>query len=173
MRITLAAAFALILSLGACSPPATVYSYPAWGFAASFPDVPKVTDTPAPADGSQGHTFLVESSVSGRDFAVTVADASQSPNPPDKILDDARDLVGTAMGADAKTQAYVAMGQVTGREIRYSKGGKPLLVMREFVTNQKLYEVGGASILGLDDPSLKSFLDSFKFIPVAPATNAS
>ena len=163
MRFLAAAALGLaLLGLGACTPPMKEYAYPAWGFAAAFQSDPVVTDEPASADGSRPHTLLVEASSGGRDFAVTATDASQASNSPDEMLSQAPQLVANSMGGTVDTTTYVATGAVVGREVRINKAGKPMMVLRVFVSNGRLYQVGAASVLGLGDPAVKTFLDSFR-----------
>lgn len=173
MRFRHLAAAGLVLGLAACQPPLKEYAYPAWGFAASFPASPKVTDQPASADGTSPHSLIVETTVAGRDFAATAADASASDKTPDQILADAPPLVAKGLGGEVTSTTYVATGGVTGREVRFSKDGKPFMVMREYVAQGHLYEIGATSILSLDDPAVKAFLNSFKLIPVSPAANAA
>ncbi len=170
----------LLLILSACGPKAVEHVYPAWGFAVSFPNPPKETETPASPDGSQPHNFLAEDGVGGHDFAAAVSDISNTDKTTEQILDDVPPAVAASLGGTVGTTTYVSTalpsGPVTGHEVRVVKDGKTIMVMRVFVANGRLYQVGGSSLLGPDDATTKQFLDSFRLIggaaPGAPATNA-
>lgn len=173
---------AIGLALTACAPPPPKeYAYPAWNFAASFRGPPKVTETKASADGSTPHSLLVESNVGGDDFAVNVTDASAATSTADQMLDATPQALAKSMGVDVGATVYAATGQVTGREVRFDKGGEPVMLMRVFVAGNFLYEVSANSAKGVTDPNVRVFLDSFHLlsappaapVPAANATNSS
>ena len=166
----------LALALAACSaPPPTEYTYPAWGFAVSFWSPPKVTEEPVTAD--QLHHALVESDQAGRTFAVYAADGLQ----PGTTIDGpgpaaAAHAMATAMGGDVGPMTYTSTAAgVIGHEFAITKNGKPYATVRIFVVNGRFYEVGGQSLLGPDDPTVKTFLGSFRILPgpAAPPAPAS
>jgi hypothetical protein len=178
---TLAPAMALIV-LAACSKPAPKeYGYPALGFAATFPAPPKLTDTPASADGSSPHTVVVEASADGYDFAVNVIDASQATESTDEMLDAAPKAVAQAAELDVGPTTNTAVGRYAGREVRFDKNGKPAMLMRFYFVGDRFYEVSGNSPKGPTDPAVRAFLNSFHVLnggesaaqPPAPAANSA
>ncbi len=164
----------LALALGACrAPPPTEYTYPAWGFAVSFWSPPKVTEAAVTAD--QLHHALVESDTAGRTFAVYAADGLR----PGTTIDGpgpaaAAHAMAAAMGGDVGVMTYAATAAgVDGREFAITKNGKPYATVRIFIVNGRFYEVGGQSLLGPDDPTVKTFLGSFRILPGPPAPPAA
>jgi hypothetical protein len=174
MRPTTLAMVALAgLALAACSKPKPKeYDYPAWNFGASFEGAPKVTDTPASKDGTSPHNLLVESNVGGHDFSVNVTDASSASTTPDEMLNATPDALAKGMGIDVGATTYAATGTVMGREVRFDKEGKPVMLMRVFVAGNYLYEISANSTKGVTDPASKAFLTSFHLItPPPPPTS--
>ena len=164
----------LAVALAACkAPPPTEYTYPAWGFAVSFWAAPKVTEAAESAD--QLHHVVIESNTAGRDFAVYAGDGLQ----PGTTIDGsgpaaAAHAMATAMGGDVGAMTYTSTAAgVVGHEFAITKNGKPFATVRAFVANGRFYEVGGQSLLGPDDPTLKTFLGSFRILPGSPARPAS
>ncbi len=165
MRIVTALLFgSCLLVQAACTkPPAlTEHVYPAWGFAAAFRDPPKETDMPASADGTQRHTFLVESAAADRDNLVVVIDGSGSSKSDDQALADAPATLASSAGGTLGPITYVATGAVVGREFSITRPGKPASRVRVFVARQHLYEVIAGPDHGPDDPEITRFLDSFR-----------
>jgi hypothetical protein len=171
----------MALSLASCTQaPMKDYAYPAWGFRASYPAPPKITDTPAAADGSSARTFVAATVTGGRDFGVSVNDASGSTTDIDALTDVLIPMMSKGFDAVAGTRAYVATADgVLGREVVFSKNGRPYIDVRMFLANDKFYAVTASSDLGLDDPALKDFIISFHITgkpsaadPVANATSA-
>ena len=171
------AAMAALLLLGACNlldPPAKEYSYPAWGFRASFLSPPTETAKPGTPDGSQPDADLVETVGGGRDFAVWVADVSKSNMSLDDLASNAADHVSKGLGADIGIRTYAATGDgVMGREFQLTKNGKWVVTMRVFLAGGKFYEVIGKSDFGKDDPALQHFLVTFHTLGGAPAAPAN
>jgi|HubBroStandDraft_2_1064218.scaffolds.fasta_scaffold133635_1 hypothetical protein len=171
-------ALAVLLLLGACNlmnPPAKEYTYPAWGFRASFLTPPTETAKPGTPDGTQPDADLVEAVGGGRDFAVWVADVSKSNLSLDDLASNAADHVSKGIGADIGIQTYAATGDgVMGREYQLTKNGKWVVTLRVFLAGGKFYEVIGKSDLGKDDPALQRFLVTFHTLAAASpqATNA-
>jgi hypothetical protein len=155
-----------LLALAGCRapPPFAEYSYPAWGFAVSFREPPKVTDYAPSADGKRRHTFLVESLLAGRDDLVNVVDGIGSPKSDDEVLASAPAALASYVGGTAGPVTYSATGSVIGREFLLSRPGKPTSRVRIFVASQHLYEVISQSALGPDDPEVTSFLASFRLL---------
>src|SRR5271169_812801 len=90
-----------LAAVAACSqqpPKPTAYVNSQWGFGATFPAPPKVTETAASA--TQAHSVLVESNVDGRDFAVNVIDATGADGAPSEILDRAQAVLAQSQGLD-------------------------------------------------------------------------
>ncbi len=181
-KIATAALGLASLALAACSHPTpTPYANQGWNFAVTFQAPPKVTETKASAAGPA--SLLVEANGAGHDFAVNVLDASGSTSTPDQILSSAPATVAQAMTTDVGQTTYVATDGVTGREVRFDKDSKPALLMRIFVSGGRVYEVSADVPKGVDDPTVKGFLDSFHLLnpppppaPVptsAPAANAT
>jgi hypothetical protein len=175
---TLAATGLALAVLAACSKPTLKeYGFPALGFAATFPAAPKVTDTPASADGSSPHTVVVEANAGGYDFAVNVIDASQATESTDEMLAAAPQAVAQAAELDVGPSTNTAVGRFAGREVRFDKAGKPAMLMRFFFVGDRFYEVSGNSPKGPTDPSVKAFLDSFHVLngggPAEPAPAAN
>jgi len=146
------------------APPLKEYVYPNWDFAVSFRGTPKVTDTPAAADGSTVHTLLVESSVAGRDNLVNVIDGSGSAKSEDQALEDAPATLASAMGGTLGPITYAASGQTIGREFLLNRQGKPSARVRIFVANKHLYELIAQSDRGPDDPETANFLALFRLL---------
>ena len=167
MRIVRTLGLTLAVTVAsACSspPPLREYVYPAWGYAASFRAQPKETDYPASADGTKRHTFLVESTLAGRDDLVNVVDGSGSPKSEDQALSDAPAALASYVGGTLGPITYVATGKVVGREFVLNRPGRPPARVRVFVSNQHLYEIIAQSALGPDDPETSSFLSSFRLL---------
>ena len=158
----------LILAVGlvACAPVPDMkeYAYPAWGFAISFRGDPKVTDTPAAADGSNRHALLVQLNLAGRDNLINVIDGTGSTKSEDQALDDAPAVLAKAAGGTMGPLTYAASGQAKGREFLLNKPGRQPARVRIFVWKQHLYELISESSLGPDDPETKAFLDSFRLL---------
>jgi len=171
------------IGLVACSKPTfKEYAYPDLNFAATFQAPPKVTVSPASKDGATPASTLVDSDAFGLDFAVNVIDASSATESTDEMLDAAPDAVGQARGMDVGPRTHAAVGRINGREVRFDKDGKPVMLMRFFFASDKFYEVNAYSTKGLTDPRVRAFLDSFRLLqgpgaekakPAAPASNAA
>jgi hypothetical protein len=158
---------AALVALAACSPPPAPlkeYTYPAWGFAVSFPAAPKVTDVPASADGAQPHHLQIETPLPGYDFLVSVADGSASTKTDDEVLNQVPDVVAKSAGGTVTSQTYVATGKVVGRDVLIDKPGQATLRMRVYVSNKNLYQVAAQSARGPKDPQVEAFLDSFRLL---------
>jgi hypothetical protein len=155
-----------MLAVSACSspPPLKEYAYPSWGFAVSFRGPPKETDHPASSDGAEAHTFLVESSVAGRDELVNVIDGSGSTKSEDQALSDAPAILASSVGGALGPMTYVATGKAMGREFLLTRPGRPAARVRVFVFNKHLYEIIAQSTRGPDDPETSSFLASFRLL---------
>jgi hypothetical protein len=160
------------LGLASCTAtPLKDYGYPIWGFRASYPAPPKITDTPAAADGSSAHTFVAEAVTGGRDFGVSVNDASGSTKDVDALSDVLIPMMTKGFDAVAGTKSYVATADgVLGREVLFRKNGRPYIDVRMFLANDKLYVVTASSDFGMDDPALKAFLISFRITRAEPST---
>jgi hypothetical protein len=162
-------------SLASCAPPPKEYDYPAWGFAASFEAPPKVIDTPASADASRPHTLSVEVDRGLRDFVVFVIEAPTSTRSIDQFTDAAAPIIARTMGGEVGPMTYVATVQLTnqamGREVQITKAGRPFAVLRVYQAGGRFYEIGASSKLGPGDPAAGAFLDSFKILGGAPASN--
>ena len=180
-KIEIVAAGLAIVALASCSKPTfKEYAYPDLNFAATFQAPPKVTASPAAKDGSTPASTLVDSDAFGLDFAVNVIDASSATESTDEMLDAAPDAVAQARGMDVGPRANTAVGRINGREVRFDKDGKPVMLMRFFFASDKFYEVNAYSSKGLADPRVKAFLNSFRLLqgPGAekakpPAANAA
>jgi hypothetical protein len=171
------AASAVLLVLSGCNllnPPAKEYSYPAWGFRASFLTPPTETAKPGTPDGTQPDADLVEAVGGGRDFAVWAADVSKSNLSLDDLASNAADHVSKGIGADIGIQTYAATGEgVVGREYQLTKNGKWVVTLRVFLAAGKFYEVIAKSDFGKDDPALQTFLISFHTLGGAPTAPAN
>jgi hypothetical protein len=165
-----------LAAAAACSQPPkpTAYANPQWGFGATFPGPPKVTETAASA--TQAHSVLVEANVDGRDFAVNVLDATGAEGAPSEILDRAQQVLAQSQELDVGSNTPVTLGDITGREVRFDKDGNPVMLARLFMINGRLYEVNANSAKGTTDPAVKAFLDSFHLVASpdsgAPAASA-
>ena len=168
-----AALTALAACGGAQTPTPTPYANPDWGFGATFPGKPTVTETQASA--TSAHSLLVEANVGGDDFAINVIDASTAEGMPSEILDRAQKVLADSQQLDVGANNPVPLGAITGREVRFDKDGKPVMLSRLFMINGELYEVNATSQKGVTDPSVKAFLDSFHLVagPTPPATPAA
>ena len=155
-----------LLALSACAQPPALkeYAYPAWGFAVSFREAPKATDSPASADGTSAHTLTIESTLAGRDNVVNVIDGTGSTRSDDQVLSDAPAILAQSAKATLGPVTYVATGKIVGREFRLERPGQPAARASIFVTNKHLYELISASSLGPDDPETAAFLDSFRLL---------
>jgi hypothetical protein len=162
---TVGLGLALAVVAAACSSPPpkpTAYVNAQWGFGATFPGPPKVTETAASA--TQAHSVLAEASVGALDFGVTVIDAAGADGEPSEILDRAQQAMAQAQDLDVGTTGPVMSGDITGREVRFDKDGKPAMLARFFMINSRLYEVDANSTNGPSDPAVKAFLDSFHLV---------
>ena len=83
----------------------------------------------------------------------------------DQILTLTPQEVAKSLGGEVSKTTYFATtgdaGQVMGREVQITKDGKPAMLMRVFFTNGRIYQAAGTSPIGFDDPTVKTFLDSF------------
>ena len=132
-KIEIVAAGLAIVALASCSKPTfKEYAYPDLNFAATFQAPPKVTVTPAAKDGATPASTLVDSDAFGLDFAVNVIDASSATESTDEMLDAAPDAVAQARSMDVGPRTYAAVGRINGREVRFDKDGKPVMLMRFF-----------------------------------------
>jgi hypothetical protein len=175
-------AVAALAALAACSSPtptATPYTNADWGFAATFPAAPKVTETPK--SPTSAHSLLVQASVGDEDMAINVLDATDAEGMPSEILDRAQQVIGKDQDLDVGANNPVQLngGSITGREVRFDKDGKPVMLSRLFMINGHLYELNANSAKGVTDPWVKQFLDSFHLVaspqspgPPAPPANA-
>jgi hypothetical protein len=161
------------LSLASCSPPPKEYDYPAWGFSASFPGPPKLTETAAAADGSAGHSLLVASDTDLHQFEVFAIEQPSAGQSIDEFADAAGPTVAHSVGGEVESHTYVATVQLTdqamGREILITKHDRPLVKMRVYVVGGRYYQIVARSRFGPSDPAAVAFLDSFKILPTAPA----
>ena len=183
MRITVSIlAGVALFALASCAKPTfKEYAYPNLNFAATFQGPPKLTVTAPSKDGSTPESTLVDSDAFGLDFAVNVIDASSATESTDEMLDAAPDAVAQARGMDVGPRANTSVGRINGREVRFDKDGKPVMLMRFFFASDKFYEVNAYSSKGLADPRVKQFLDSFRLLEgpgaakaaPAPAANAA
>lgn len=152
------------VALAACGPPPLKeYTYPAWGFAASFRAAPTETDTPAAADGSQLHMFQAEYNKDGRDFIASATDESTSKQTDDQILAAAPVTIAQNAGATVGAMSNVSAGGVVGRQFQIVHAGQSSARVRVFVADRRLYQVVAASTTA-NDPEVKAFLDSFRII---------
>jgi hypothetical protein len=169
------ATFALglgLIALAACGKPAPKeYANPSWNFAASFVGDAKVTETKG--DAKQPASLLVVSSGGGHDFSVYVMDASSASVGPDKVLASAAQALADSQDIDAGPSTPTTAGDVTGRQVLFSKNDKPAAIVRFFMAGGKLYEVNASVPAGAADPDAKAFLASFRLLttPPAPAAN--
>jgi hypothetical protein len=171
MRVPAALAAALLAILAACAPPHTqTYDNAAWGFRADFEEPPVVREAPATPDGTHPRNFLAESTANGRDLAVSVTDASLTKKDIDELSTEAEPMIAKSMGGDPGPKAYVATAEGTlGREFAIMKNGSPMMMVRVFLANGRYYQIGAKSVLGVDDPAAKAFLDSFHITGAAAA----
>src|SRR5215469_964058 len=159
------AALALAAALSACSQPQfKEYAYPDLNFAATFQAPPKLTATPAASDGSTPASTMVDSDAFGLEFAVNVIDASSATESTDEMLDAAPDAVAQARSVDVGPRTNITIGHINGREVRFDKDGKPVMLMRFFFASDKFYEINAYSSKGPTDPRVKAFLDSFRLL---------
>ena len=158
MRPTAVAVLAIgLLAAASCSKPAqpTPYTNAQWGFGVTFPAAPKVTETPG--GNGQTHSLLAEARSGDDDFAVVVYDAGNSDEAPSAILDRAQDAVAQQQEVDVGASTPVTLGDISGREVRFDKDGKPAMLSRLFMINGRLYEVNANSAKGTSDPREKAF----------------
>jgi hypothetical protein len=168
-----------VLGLAACrAPPMKDYAYPMWGFVADFSAPPEATETP-PGPGKP-HALLLESKQAGRDFVVSVMEGVRPGVTIDEIAPAYARQAATAMGGEVGPETYASTGEgVLGREYAITKGGKPYFTVRSYLANGRFYEIGAQSVLGPDDPAVKTFLDTFRItaappaVPPPPAANAA
>jgi hypothetical protein len=163
MRVVGLLALAALLAC-AKPPDPKEYSYPEWGFAASFREAPKVTDSPGSTDGTRTHTFLVENATKERDELVYAVDGSQSTKSEDRALTDAPANLAKSVGGTLGPITYAAAGKVVGREFLLTRPGRPVGRVRVFVFHKHLYEVIAQSDHGPDDPDVERFLASFRLL---------
>jgi hypothetical protein len=161
--ITAAALAAAMFALAGCSVlPLKPFAYPAWGFAVSFRAPPTETPIPAHAAGGPRRGFRTELANMGRDLFVSVADGSGSTKGDDQVLAEFPQCL--ARGGTLKSQTYVAVGALVGREVLIDRPGQETLRERIFISHRRLYEVGAQSSLGPTDREVQDFLDSFHLI---------
>ena len=162
MRKTTLAMLALIL-LASCAPKAPkAYDYTDWGFGATFPHEPKLTDIPAAGD--KPHEFRVEMTEDGHDFTVDVIDGSGTNQTDAQVLAAAPQAVADSFGASFSNVTDVATGGVPGKQIHIDRQDEQTLVIRIFAANHRVYQVAAQSEKGPGDPAAKAFLDSFHLL---------
>lgn len=157
--------FALIC-LSACAKPATwtEYSYPAWGFAASFLTPPQTTDTPA--GGGQPHSF--QATTQNSDATLTLiaaaADNSASTKTPDQDMTAVAHSMASGVNGTLRGLTNITLGPVAGREFMIDVDRQPTQRVRVFVANKRIYQVVAVATKGTDDPQALAFLNSFRII---------
>jgi hypothetical protein len=162
MRTAPIAMLALIL-LAACAPKTPkAYDYTDWGFGATFPHEPKLTDIPAAAD--RPHEFRAEMTEDGHDFTVDVTDGAGTNQTDAQVLAAAPQAITDSFGGAMSNETDVAVGAVPGKEIHVDRDGQQTLVIRLYAVNHKLYQVAAQSEKGPGDPAAKAFLDSFRLL---------
>jgi hypothetical protein len=164
MRIVTAAGLAaLLVAVSACSKPWKEYSYPAWGFAASFREMPKVTDTPSGKDGAPA-SYSVETVQGDRHLVVSVIDTSNSGKTDEQVLRDIPDDIVRSTGGTVTGHAEVTSAGVAGRELTIDRGNDPTERVRVFAANHRVYQVITETSQGADDPEATKFLTSFRLL---------
>jgi hypothetical protein len=163
MRNTLivgALAFALVLT--GCSKPKVwkEYSYPTWGFAASFQGAPQTSDTPA-AQG-QPHSFEATTQNDDMTLIALAADNSASKKKPDDQMDEIAHNMAAGVNGSLAGIKPITLGNVPGREFIINVDRQPNQRVRVFIANDKIYQVVAVSSKGTDDPNSLKFLDSFR-----------
>jgi hypothetical protein len=150
-----------LLALGACGGGAAPkpYENPAWGFGVTFHGDPKVTEAPASAGNPK--SFSAEAKAGGRDYVVSVTDATVSGKTPEQLLDAAPQATADGEGGTLKTPTYVATGKIMGREFVVTRPNLPLERDRIFVANGRFYQLVTQSPYGAKDTETQKFFDSF------------
>lgn len=163
MRIVTATALALgLLSLTACTKPWKEYNYPAWGFSASFREVPHTREKPADPKTATPHSFQVEAVQGDSDFRVSVIDANSPDKTEDQIRSDApNQIIRSVSGTVKGPPTPVTASGVAGQEITIDRGSDPAERVRIFVVNHKLYQVIVQSP-DINGAEPKAFFDAFK-----------
>lgn len=154
-----------LFTLAACAPKGPrAYDYTDWGFGATFPDPPKLTDIPASANGSRFHEFRTETTQDGHDFTVDVTDGSGATQTDAQVLAIAPQAIADSFGGTLSAERDVAAAGVPGKEIHVDREGEQTLVIRLFAANHKLYQVAAQSERGTGDPAAIAFLNSFHLL---------
>jgi hypothetical protein len=152
--------FALLV-LTACAPkPWKEYTYPAWGFAATFPTPPTVADTPA--GGGSPHSFSAQTQNDDMTLIALAADDSASTKTPDQDMSDVAHAMAAGVNGSLKGMTPITLGTVPGREFFVVVDRQPDQRVRIFLANKKVYQVVAVSSKGTDDPASLKFLNAFR-----------
>jgi hypothetical protein len=158
--VRIAALVSALSALAACSQPAwKPYQNAAWGFGVSFRGDPKVTETPA-SPGSL-KSLQAEAKSGGRDYVISVTDATASGKTPDQLLAQAPQATADGEGGTLTSTANVQSGGLAGREFVVTRQGQPLERDRIFVSGGRFYQLVTQSPYGAKDKETQTFLESF------------
>jgi hypothetical protein len=161
MRIVIGAVLAFsLLGLSACTKPWKEYSYPTWGFSASFRIPPTEIDIPAAKDGSP-HTFKVKAVQGERNFVVVVTDATTTDKTDDQLLTEIPREMIQSSGGTVVAHANVTNNGVVGRDVTIDRGAQPMQRAQVFVANHRIYQVITQTSQGADDKEVADFLAAF------------
>jgi hypothetical protein len=137
------------------------YVNPAWQFAASFPGQPKVQET-TPSPGAPIHSLVVESDLGHDVLAVGVEVPPRAMS--DASLLDAGLASQRLLGSIRRLPDVVVDGRRGVDLIVKAKGDGSLSRYRLFVSDGRLYNVGGMADDPQTDPDMQRFLASFRFV---------
>jgi hypothetical protein len=154
-----------LLALAACNggPAPKPYENAAWGFGVTFHGDPKVTETPATPGSPK--SFSAEAKAGGRDYVVSVTDATMSGKTPDELLAAAPKATADGEGGTLKPPVVVKTGAVVGREFVITRPNLPVERDRIFVANGRFYQLVTQSPFGEKDSETQKFFDSFHISP--------
>jgi hypothetical protein len=163
MRIARIAPIGLLsLALAACGGPGPKpYTNAAWGFGVTFQGDPKVTETAATPGNPK--SFSAEAKAGGRDYVVSVTDATVSGKTPDQLLAQAPQATADGEGGTLLPPTAVSVGGVSGREFVINRPNLPVERDRIFVSNGRFYQLVTQSPYGPKDSETTKFFDSFHF----------
>jgi len=154
-----------LLALAACNsaPAPKPYENAAWGFGVTFHGDPKVTETAATPGSPK--SFSAEVKAGGRDYVVSVTDATVSGKSPAELLAAAPQATADGEGGTLKPPVVVTSGSVSGREFVITRPNLPVERDRIFVANGRFYQLITQSPYGEKDSETQKFFDSFHIKP--------
>jgi hypothetical protein len=156
----------LCLPVAAQSPQLKEYSYPADGFAVSFPSMPLVQTKTVPAETGSIELHEYSEQIDGASLLVTVSNygASMGGKDVDTQLKGAKN--GALKNADARLKSEKPLTLDGNHGLEFEADGNAThFTVRMYMVGTSLYQLLVAAPVEKPYEATSGFLDSFKLIP--------